>query len=152
MPVTTDHAFCVADRWYAAWNARSVERVLACYASDAELLSPLVGAVMGCRAERVRGRGALAEYLTLVFRRFPDLHLEPQLVLVGADGLSLHYHMLGMLVVTETLELDAGLRIVRAAAHFATTLLSDREAEAAALPACRRRPGASERRPGWRAA
>jgi hypothetical protein len=158
MPVTTDQATHVAERWYAAWNSRSVDEVLDCFAYDAELLSPLVGALTGSGCERVAGRPAIEEYVTLAFRRFPTFRLDPQLLLVGAGGLSLLYQMLGTLVVNETLELDSELRIIRASAHFATALRSDLESagllrevglDPLGGPVCQR-PGTYERRPGWR--
>ena len=158
MPVTTAHANAFAARWYAAWNSGSVPRVVACYAPDAELLSPLVGVVLGVPSEAIRGRAALERYVGRTFSRFPGLRLDPRLLLVGADGVSLQYDMTGGLVAMESLRLDGELRVVRASAHYATVLRSDLEgvgaapsAIAVAVPECIRSRVATVRRPGWRA-
>jgi SnoaL-like domain len=161
MPITPAQADRFATAWYAAWNSGSVRRIVAQYAADAELLSPLIGTVLGREDERLRGRAAIEQYVAGTLTRFPGLRLDPRLLLVGTEGVSLQYDMVGGLMVMEALELDADLLVTRSSVHLAVELRTDIEraevpgAPLATLTAprtapCLRVTDVPMRRPGWR--
>jgi ketosteroid isomerase-like protein len=49
-----------AQGWLAAWNAHDLERILAHYSEDVELVSPFVAKLTGRSEGGVRGKAAFA--------------------------------------------------------------------------------------------
>jgi len=48
--------------WLTAWNAHDLERILAHYSEDAELISPFVAKLTGRSEGVLRGKAALRDY------------------------------------------------------------------------------------------
>jgi ketosteroid isomerase-like protein len=80
-----------AGEWYAAWNARDLERVMAHWAEDAVFTSPLAAKLMPESDGTVRGKDMLREYWRRGLELNPDLHFEPRALLVGHDSIVLSY-------------------------------------------------------------
>ena len=80
-----------AEEWYAAWNARDLERVLAHWADDAVFTSPLAAQLFPESGGTVRGKEALRAYWSRGLELNPDLRFEPRRLLVGADSIVLSY-------------------------------------------------------------
>lgn len=57
-------------RWEEAWNARDVERILSLFTQDVVYIDPAVP------EGTLHGRDAVGEFLTGLFRTFPDAHWE----------------------------------------------------------------------------
>jgi ketosteroid isomerase-like protein len=85
------NAQAFADEWYAAWNARDLERVLAHWADDAVFTSPLAARLVPESDGTVHGKDALREYWRRGLELNPDLRFEPQALLVGAESIVLSY-------------------------------------------------------------
>lgn len=110
-----DHAF--AARWYAAWNARDVDAIVALYADDVEFSSPFVSALGFGIQGVVHGAGVLRAYVEMALSRVQDLHFEPIALCAGARGHTVIYRNHSGVMVAETHEVENG-RIVRADAFY----------------------------------
>ncbi|MDX1433478.1 MAG: nuclear transport factor 2 family protein [Gammaproteobacteria bacterium] len=115
-----DRRFAVdfAQEWIDAWNAHDLDRILAHYADDFTMSSPLVIERLGRDDGTIRGKEALAEYWR------PSLSLEPPLVfelvdvLVGIDQMTIYYRNVGRRVVAETLTFDHARRAVAGSSQW----------------------------------
>src|SRR6266566_3813221 len=73
--VTLDFA-SHAQEWLAAWNAHDLERILAHYSEDLELISPFVAKLTGRSEGVVRGKAALRDCFARGLKAFPTLRFE----------------------------------------------------------------------------
>ena len=117
--LTREAAEQFAGEWYAAWNARDLERVLAHWADDAVFTSPLAARLLPESGGTVRGKEALRDYWRRGIELNPDLHFEPRALLVGADSIVLSYTNQRSEECAEHLVLDADGLAVRGRAHYA---------------------------------
>jgi hypothetical protein len=108
-----------AANWYAAWNARDLDAILALYAEDIEFSSPFVSALGFGPMGVVHGIGMLRAYVETVLSRVPELHFEPVSLCAGARGHTLIYRTHANVLVAETHEMDMG-RIIRADTFYET--------------------------------
>jgi ketosteroid isomerase-like protein len=102
-----------------AWNAHDLVRVLAHYAEDFEMSSPLIVTIAGERTGTLRGKNAVAAYWTKALSIMPDLRFELRAVLVGIDSVTLHYRGTRGRLSSEVLHFRAGGKVARAFAHYA---------------------------------
>jgi hypothetical protein len=109
----------LADEWYAAWNAHDLDAILAHYADDVEVASPLVSTLTGGQGDRISGKEALRAYFEAGLERFPALRFEPLALFVGVDSLVLHYRSQTGSGAAEVMFLDGQGRIARYHAHYA---------------------------------
>lgn len=110
-------AFAIA--WVAAWNSHDLERILAHYAEDVEVTSPLVETVLGPGRTTVRGKPRLREYWGAALAQYPELHFTLFRAYAGPRSLVLHYRSIQGLVGAECLEFDGQGLIRRVLAHYA---------------------------------
>lgn len=109
-----------AQRYYAAWNARDIDAILALYTDDIEFSSPFIAA-LGFSADGViLGKPMLRSYLERVFQRTPDLTLTPEALFVGARGHTMVYRNQRGERSAEVHEMDALGLIIRADATYET--------------------------------
>ena len=69
--------------WVVAWNAHDLERIVAHYANDVVLTSPVAAKITGNASGVVRGRDALREYFAQGLALFPELRFRLLEVLEG---------------------------------------------------------------------
>jgi ketosteroid isomerase-like protein len=118
-----DRAFAreLAERWIAAWNSHDLERVLALYADDFEMRSPLIAERGFSRDGVLRGKEAVRPYWGAgIAAARPPIRFELVDAYAGVRTVAIHYRSLGRKVVVEVLELgDDGLVIRGCACHGA---------------------------------
>ena len=105
-----------AQQWIDAWNSRDLEQILGHYAPEIEFLSPVAEKRLG--DGRVVGLGALREYWGPALQAIPTLKFELELVLSGANCLTILYRNHNGARVAETMELDDNRRVVRSYACY----------------------------------
>jgi ketosteroid isomerase-like protein len=81
----------LAARWYAAWNAADLERILALYAEDVEFSSPYITTLGHGASGVIRGKQDLRDYFAAGLARNVELRFEPEALCVGARGHTLIY-------------------------------------------------------------
>lgn len=114
-----DRAFArhFADEWIEAWNAHDLERILAHYADDFEMASPVIAQVAGEPSGVLRGKANVAAYWQKALTLRPDLHFTLERVLIGAESVAIAYRgHRGASVETFWFGTDG--KVVRAAAHY----------------------------------
>lgn len=105
-----------AENWIAAWNARDLVAVLSHYADDIVFLSPYAEHVIG--TGRIEGIAALRAYWRRGLDANPDLHFTFETVLSGYDCLTIVYRNHRHQAVAETVEFNAGGKVVRSFACY----------------------------------
>lgn len=104
-----DWAVEFAREWIDAWNAHDLERILAHYADDFVMSSPLIVERQGLPSGTIAGKRALAEYWKPSMSLDPPLVFELVDVLVGIRQLTIYYRNVGRRTVAETLTFDDAL-------------------------------------------
>jgi ketosteroid isomerase-like protein len=121
--IEQDWAESFAQGWIAAWNAGDIERILAHYAEDFELASPLVIERMGIANGKLRGKDAVRPYWEIGLARSPPLHFVLLNVLVGVNALAIVYESTTRgCVVVERIEFDQQKRAIRAEVLYEPSL------------------------------
>ncbi len=116
--LTPDDARRFAAEWAAAWNAHDLDRVLAHYAEDFEMRSPVIVQVAGEPSGCLRGKAAIRAYWGKALAATPALRFEVLEVLCGIGSVTVYYQgHRGR--VAEVFEFGADGRVTRAHAHYA---------------------------------
>ena len=115
--IDAERARRFAAEWIDAWNAHDLERVLAHYADDFEMASPVIVQVAGEPSGVLRGKEHVAAYWRKALGLLPELHFTLERVLVGAESVAIAYRGHRGASV-ETFWFGADGLVTRAAAHY----------------------------------
>jgi hypothetical protein len=99
------------------WNSHDLDAILALYADDATLTSPLAERLTG--KGTVYGKAALRSYFARGLEKYPELHFELLEVFASVGSLTLLFRSIDERKVAEVLSFDADLRVTRVVAHYA---------------------------------
>lgn len=110
--------------WAEAWNSHDLDRILAHYAADAVLISPIAAALLGRADGRVEGKGALRAYFGKGLAAYPDLRFTPRAVTRGVAGLAVVYGNQAGQIVAEVMEFDADGLVARVVVHYGEAIPS----------------------------
>ena len=105
--------------WIAAWNAHDLERILAHYAEDFEMSSPVIVQIAGEASGTLKGKAAVGAYWKKALGLIPDLRFELLSVLVGVHSITLHYKGAKGRLAAEVFHFGADHKVIRAFAHYA---------------------------------
>lgn len=81
-----------ASSWLEAWNNHDIEGVLAHFADDVEVTTPMIRIATGRDQDTLYGKEALRDYWTTALAKFPDLHFELLRITEGVRSIALYYH------------------------------------------------------------
>ena len=115
--ITHEFATRFAADWIAAWNAHDLDRILAHYADDFEMASPVIAQLMNEPTGRLKGKEAIRSYWAQALSRHPGLRFELLHVLAGAVSVTIVYRG-HRGVSAEVFGFDADGKVERAAAHY----------------------------------
>lgn len=110
-----------AARYYAAWNTRDVDAIMALYADDIEFSSPYIAALGFSVDGVILGKPMLRSYVERALERAKGLIFTPEALFVGARGHTLVYRNQRGERAAEVHELDGAGLIVRADATYETS-------------------------------
>lgn len=105
--------------WIAAWNAHDLERVLAHYAEDFEMSSPMIARIAGEASGTLHGKPAVARYWKRALELMPQPRFELISVLIGVRSVTLHYKGANGRLAAEVFHFGADRKVSRAFAHYA---------------------------------
>jgi hypothetical protein len=108
-----------AQEWIAAWNAHDLERILAHYAADVELVSPIVTQLTGQSDGSVRGKTALRDYFARGLQAYPELRFDFIRLYSGVRSCVVEYYSINGMRTAELMEFDAQGKVRRVLAHYA---------------------------------
>lgn len=106
MDLTQAYAQSKAQNWVDAWNRRDLDAVMARYADDVSVCSPLVKRRLQKSDGWLHGKSALRDYFAIGMGN-PDLHFTLQSVLLGVQSMSMVYARENGIQVVDTMELSA---------------------------------------------
>ena len=109
-----------ARRYYAAWNARDLEAIMALYADDIEFSSPYIVALGFAEDGVIYGKTMLRAYFERALERAPALTFTPEALCVGARGHTLIYRNHRGERTAEVHEMNSTGQVVRADATYST--------------------------------
>ena len=84
-----------AEEWIAAWNSHDLDRILAHYADDLEISSPLIVERMNEPSGTLRGKAAVRAYWAKGLALPPPIKFELLAVHAGVNRLGLVYRSVG---------------------------------------------------------
>jgi ketosteroid isomerase-like protein len=117
-PIDEPFAQRFAADWIAAWNAHDLDRVLAHYADDFEMSSPLIAQIAGKPSGTLRGKPAVRAYWALALRHIPDLEFELLCVLTGVSSVTLFYVGAQARLAGEVFQFGSDRKVRKAFAHY----------------------------------
>lgn len=115
-----DQAFAhiFANEWIEAWNSHDLERILAHYADDFEMNSPMIVRIVGEPSGTLRGREAVGAYWAKALQLLPELRFELIGVLAGVSSITLYYQGAQGRPAAEVFHFSPEGKVVRAFAHY----------------------------------
>ena len=116
-----DRAFAehFAADWVAAWNAHDLDRILAHYADDFEMTSPVIVQIAGEPSVTLCGKQAVGAYWQKALQLIPDLQFELISLLVGVASITLYYKGARGRLAAEIFHFGPDRKVVKAFAHYA---------------------------------
>jgi hypothetical protein len=90
-PIQPAFAHAFAHEWIAAWNARDLDRIVAHYAADVVLVSPVAQRILQGDGV-VRGVEGLRSYFSQGLQAYPEFRFELIDTLWGVETIVLYYH------------------------------------------------------------
>ncbi|MGD0891778.1 MAG: nuclear transport factor 2 family protein [Terracidiphilus sp.] len=118
MGLTKDLAWELARDWVAAWNAHDLERIVAHYADEVELTSPVAARLLGVTDGKVIGKAALRAYFQRGLEAYPELRFELKDVFVGLNSVVLLYANQSGTETAEFMEFSAAGKVIRVVANY----------------------------------
>ena len=107
-----------AEEWVAAWNAHDLERILAHYSDDFEIITPMIKMSLGVDTVSLVGKLAIGDYWRAALEKMPDLHFELLDVCEGVNSVAVYYRSVMDKLAIEVMEFDAGGKVERVVVHY----------------------------------
>jgi ketosteroid isomerase-like protein len=107
-----------ADAWLAAWRARDLDAIMACYADDVDFVASTVTHRWGRPDGRLHGKAELRRHFELGLELAPDLTFTEEALLTAPDGYSLLYRRENGNRVLDVVELDQHGHAARVRAFY----------------------------------
>jgi ketosteroid isomerase-like protein len=108
-----------AAEWIEAWNAHDLERILAHYADDFCLTSPMI-AKLATPTGMLQGKTSIRAYWEKALARVPDLKFELLDVLIGVDSVTICYKAVFGRRAAEVFRFRADGKVYESYAHYDT--------------------------------
>lgn len=120
MSTIDPHEFAAG--WIAAWNAHDLDRILAHYAADAAVRTPVAATRVPESGGVVRGHDGLRAYWGPALEAMTDLHFDLVEAMPTVDGVTILYrNQRGQLVAETVVWDDDGLVHTAVVAYGATS-------------------------------
>ena len=107
-----------AASWYAAWNARDIDAIMACYEPTIEHSSPFIKRYNGTDDKWLKGINAVRDYFARALERNPTLRFDPMHITVGNESVILVYRRMSGDLASELFVLSERGRILRSVSHY----------------------------------
>jgi hypothetical protein len=112
-----------AERWFAAWNARDADAIMALYADNVAFHSPFVTRLGLSDTGQLQGKSALDGYVRMALPRLRNLKFDPIGVCEGIADHTLVYRNQSGHIVAERHQYDTDGLICLASAAYSTSPL-----------------------------
>jgi ketosteroid isomerase-like protein len=108
----------LADHWVGAWNSHDLDRIMAHYADDVVLISPVAARILGDPSGRVSGKPALRAYFERALGVYPNLKFELVDLMWGLQSVVLYYVNQKGSKTGEYMEIDATGKVSKVVANY----------------------------------
>jgi len=116
--LTKDVAFGLAENWITAWNAHDLDRIMAHYEQDVELVSPVAVERLGRSGGKVKGKADLRAYFQKGLEAYPALRFRLIEVLLGCQSVVLYYENQKGTYTGEYMEISSAGKVSRVVANY----------------------------------
>jgi ketosteroid isomerase-like protein len=116
--LTEAEARAFAHRWIQTWNSHDLEAILALYAPDVVLTSPVAARLLHERSGKVEGKEALGRYFQKGLEAHPQLTFRFIEVMRGLSSVVVCYINHNGEKCAEFMELGADSRVLRVVANY----------------------------------
>lgn len=116
--LTQEQAQQLASQWVQAWNSHDLDEILAHYAKDVILISPIAAKLLNNPLGLVSGKAALREYFKKGLETYPDLKFELIDVMWGVQSVVFYYINQNGITAGEVVEVDATGKIKQVSANY----------------------------------
>ena len=116
--LTKERAHQLALDWVAAWNSHDLDRIMAHYEDDVELVSPVAAQLLGVPEGKVGGKENLRSYFQKGLEAFPTLRFTLLEVLCGLSSIVLYYENQKGTRTAEYMEISPNGKVSRVAANY----------------------------------
>jgi predicted ester cyclase len=107
-----------ARAWIAAWNLHDLDAILAHYATDVVLTSPVAAKLLNEPSGTVAGKDALRSYFKRGLDAFPNLNFELLDVMFGLSSVVLVYINQRGTKSAEFMEFGTNGKVIRVVANY----------------------------------
>ena len=91
LPIQPAFAHAFAQVWVDSWNSRDLDSILAHYADEVVLLSPVALTLLNNGTGILQGKSALRDYFQLGLKAYPELRFVLTDVLWGIETIVAYY-------------------------------------------------------------
>ena len=116
--LTKEDADDFAAHWLAAWNAHDLDQIMAHYADEVTLSSPVAAQLLNDPAALVTGKANLRAYFQKGLAAFPELRFALIEVLWGLESVVLYYENQRGTHTAEYMELSPQGKVTRVVANY----------------------------------
>jgi predicted ester cyclase len=116
--LTKEEAHRFAEHWITAWNAHDLDRIMAHYETEVELISPVAAQILNDPQGRVVGKANVRAYFQKGLAAYPELHFKVQDVMWGVKSIVLYYTNQKGTHTGEYMELSPRGKVLRVAANY----------------------------------
>lgn len=116
--LTQEQAQQLASHWLQAWNSHDLDKILAHYAEDVILVSPIAAKLLNNPSGIVSGKAALREYFQKGLETYPDLKFELIDVMWGVQSVFFYYINQNGIKAGEVVEIDLTGKITRVSVNY----------------------------------
>ena len=116
--LTKEQAQQLANHWVEAWSSHDLDEILAHYAEDVVLVSPIAAKLLNDPSGTVRGKAAFREYFKKGLEVYPNLKFELIDVMWGVQSVVFYYINQNGIKAGEVVELDLTGKIIRVIANY----------------------------------
>ena len=108
----------LAEHWVRAWNSHDLDRIMAHYADDVVLISPVAVRILGDPSGRVAGKPALRAYFERGLAAYPKLQFELVDLMWGLQSVVLYYVNQTGSKTGEYMEIDSTGKVSKVVANY----------------------------------
>lgn len=116
--LTKEQAQQLAYHWIEAWNSHDLDEILAHYAEEVVLVSPIAAKLLNDLSGTVSGKAVLREYFKKGLEVYPNLKFELIDVMWGVKSVVFYYINQSGIKAVEVVELDLTGKIIRVIANY----------------------------------
>ena len=107
-----------AKEWIDSWNSHDLERILAHYADDLEITTPMIKLTLGIDTGILSGKENIRKYWESALKKIPDLFFELKEVTSSINSIALCYKSVMGKIAIEVMFFNEQGKINKVIAHY----------------------------------